>query len=65
MLHGGQCGGMAEVKKLKRIRGGHRSDVARRITAAEELMLVFEPSKEADLEALQNVLLEKWHIEGT
>ena len=53
---------MAEVKKLIRIRGGHRGDVKKRITAAEELMLEFEPTKEADLEALHNVLLEKYGI---
>ena len=53
---------MAEVKKLNRIRGGHRADVTKRIKAAEDLMLEFEPSKEADLEALHNVLLEKYGI---
>ena len=56
MLHGGQCGGMAEVKKLNRICGGHRADLTQRIKAAEDLMLEYELSKEADLEALHNVL---------
>ena len=53
---------MAEVKKFIRIRAGHRGDVTKRIAAAEALMLDFEPSKQAALEALHTVLLEKYGI---
>ena len=53
---------MAEVKKFIRIRAGHRGDVTKRIAAAEELIQEFEPSKQADLEALHTVLLEKYRI---
>ena len=53
---------MAEDKKFIRIRAGHRADVTKRIANATALMEVFEPSKQADLEALYTVLLQKYGV---
>ena len=53
---------MAEAKKFIRIRAGHRADVTKRIANAAALMNVFEPSKQAELEALYTVLLQKYGL---
>ena len=53
-------GTMADVKKWKRTRAGHRADVTKRQRMAKEILDNFELSKQSALEALHTVLLEKY-----
>ena len=50
---------MSDVKKLTKIRAGHRADVTKKLSQAKAIMENFQPTGRSELEALHNVLLTK------
>ena len=54
---------LAEMKKLRRLRGGHRADITRRITAVDELISEFDPVQQGEaLQSLKQILEDKLEV---